>query len=450
MNIEDLLPPDENGVKKRRRSRTLSRTLSTVSSASNSARTRTKSIREEREQKAEISNSTLLVLVFLSGVGVASIILILPEYLAAMRLRPGGQINNRFPDLTHLSIVEENYFLGQRSERPTTQLQKQKSREVSECTAEAFKSLEAAMSSQKKKQKARALKLFKHAFNLCPKHPKVLNAYGEYIETTDAVVEADGLFVRALAYSNSDSEEHQRAELNRKRTAILVEEIDARMLQNIDGRKRAFQRINSESAALRRAKKEAYFQHIHHSVGIEGNTMTLAQTRSVLETKLAVAGKSVMEHNEVLGLDSALRYVNQTLVDKIGEISLEDILQIHKRVIGYVDPHEAGMIRTTQVYVGDYVPPSPEDIEPLMEAFVQWLNSMEAKRDLMHPVRFAALAHYKLVFIHPFADGNGRTSRLLMNLILMQSGYPPVIIRKQDRLQYYQALVGERASGANR
>ena len=75
----------------------------------------------------------------------------------------------------------------------------------------------------------------------------------------------------------------------------------------------------------------------------------------------------------------------------------------------------------------------------LMQRFVLWLNSPD--NVALHPVRFAALAHYKLVYIHPFVDGNGRTSRLLMNLILMQSGYPPVIIRKQDRLQYYQALV---------
>ena len=107
--------------------------------------------------------------------------------------------------------------------------------------------------------------------------------------------------------------------------------------------------IGERNSALKRAKKEAYVQHIYHSVGIEGNTFTLAQTRSVLETKLAVGGKSVMEHNEILGLDAALRYLNQTLVDKVGEITLQDILEIHKRVIGFVDPIEAGMMRRTQV-----------------------------------------------------------------------------------------------------
>ena len=73
-----------------------------------------------------------------------------------------------------------------------------------------------------------------------------------------------------------------------------------------------------------------------------------------------------------------------------------------------------------------------------MKDFVRWLNSAETLS--LHPIRFAALAHYKLVHIHPFSDGNGRTSRLLMNLILMQSGYPPVIIRKQDRGKYYDYI----------
>lgn len=75
--------------------------------------------------------------------------------------------------------------------------------------------------------------------------------------------------------------------------------------------------------------------------------------RSILETKLAVGGKSIIEHNEVLGLDAALKYINQTLVDRPqGHIFLKDLLEIHKRVIGYVDPTEAGFFRETQVFVG--------------------------------------------------------------------------------------------------
>ena len=109
-----------------------------------------------------------------------------------------------------------------------------------------------------------------------------------------------------------------------------------RLLQNIDGKKTALLRVSHRNSAYRRAKEEAYVQHVHHTVAIEGNTLNLVQTRSILETRLAVGGKSVIEHNEVLGLDAALKYINQTLVDRLsGEIRLQDILEIHRRVIGY-------------------------------------------------------------------------------------------------------------------
>lgn len=105
---------------------------------------------------------------------------------------------------------------------------------------------------------------------------------------------------------------------------------------------------------------------------------------------------------------------------------------------GYVEPEHAGRFRTHQVYVGDFVPPRPEEVPHLMVDLVNWLNSEEAWS--LHPVEYAAIAHYRLVYIHPFVDGNGRTSRLLMNLRLMHAGYPPVIIKVQDRFEYYDAL----------
>ena len=109
-------------------------------------------------------------------------------------------------------------------------------------------------------------------------------------------------------------------------------------------------------------------------------------------------------------------------------------MEIHRRVLGYVDPTESGMFRRTQVFVGGHIPPGPHHIPLLMDEFSKWLNSDIAAR--LHPIKLAALAHYKLVHIHPFIDGNGRTSRLLMNMILMQAGFPPVIIPKQERHRY--------------
>lgn len=103
---------------------------------------------------------------------------------------------------------------------------------------------------------------------------------------------------------------------NRRRTASIVEILDQERLNKLDQKRDALSAIHESNAALRRAKKEAYFQNIYHSVGIEGNTMTLAQTRSIIETRMAVNGKSIDEHNEILGLDSAMKYINATLVNK--------------------------------------------------------------------------------------------------------------------------------------
>jgi len=99
------------------------------------------------------------------------------------------------------------------------------------------------------------------------------------------------------------------------------------------------------------------------------------------------------------------------------------------------------LFKKDQVYVGHFVPPAAHQVDSLMNEFVEWLNDiMSTGNGETHPVQIAALAHYKFVYIHPFYDGNGRTARLLMNLILMKSGYPPVIIRKEERLQYYEYL----------
>ncbi|CAC5369780.1 Protein adenylyltransferase fic-1,Protein adenylyltransferase Fic,Protein adenylyltransferase FICD [Mytilus coruscus] len=139
-------------------------------------------------------------------------------------------------------------------------------------------------------------------------------------------------------------------------------------------------------------------------------------------------GKSLLEQNKVLGLDAALSFV----IGKIGNITLLDILEIHERVLGYVDLTEAGQLRQTQVFVGDFIHPAGQDVPSLIDRFIEWMHSEEALQ--LHPIEYAALAHYKLVYIHPFYDGNGSTSRL--NLILMQAGYPPVIVRVEDRQKY--------------
>ena len=147
-----------------------------------------------------------------------------------------------------------------------------------------------------------------------------------------------------------------------------------------------------------------------------------------------------MEHNEILGMEAALHFLNTTFEFKrLGAIKLHHILEIHRRVMGYVDPFGGGVFRTTQVFVGNHIPPSADHVQALMGEFVEWLNDEETISS-MHPIELAALAHYKLVYVHPFYDGNGRTSRLLMNLILMMAGYPAIIIPVDKKQLYYEHL----------
>ncbi|XP_017476922.1 PREDICTED: adenosine monophosphate-protein transferase FICD homolog isoform X2 [Rhagoletis zephyria] len=294
---------------------------------------------------------------------------------------------------------------------------------------EALDSLKLATEMRALGKDDKAQRLYEHAFALAPKHPEVLLRYGEYLEHNQRdIVLADQYYFQALMLNPANTE----AVANRQRTAAIVQSIDERKLEVLDLKRDALSAVHESNSALRRAKKEAYFQHIYHSVGIEGNTMTLAQTRSILETRMAVDGKSIDEHNEILGLDLAMKYINASLVNKI-EITLKDILEIHRRVLGHVDPIEGGEFRRTQVYVGGHVPPGPGDLAVLMQRFEIWLNAEHTVS--LHPVKHAALAHYKLVHIHPFIDGNGRTSRLLMNALLMRAGYPPIIIPKQQSWQ---------------
>lgn len=283
----------------------------------------------------------------------------------------------------------------------------------------------------------KAEKLYQYALSIDPKNIDALTHYGEYLERHKKdVVKAEHLYTIALRIQP----EHFKASSNRQRTLPLVTKIDREMLDRIDVLLKEFYDIPVTNPALKRAKREAYYMHIYHSNAIEGNTLNLQQTRHIVETRMAINGKSIQEHQEVLGLDAAMRYLNETLLYKpIGKINMQDILEIHRRVLGFCDPIEAGKFRDHQVYVGSFIPPNAKHVYRLMNEFIEWLNSLQVLTEV-HPVQLSALAHYKLAYIHPFYDGNGRTARLLMNLILMRAGYPPIIIRKQDRLEYYEHL----------
>ncbi len=187
----------------------------------------------------------------------------------------------------------------------------------------------------------------KYALSLDPKNLDALTHYGEYLEHHKKdIIKAEHLYTKVI----SIQPDYSKALVNLERTSPVVEKIDRQMLDKIDMLLKEFYSIPSTSPAMKRAKREAYFMHIYHSNAIEGNTLNLQQTRHILETRLAINGKSIIEHQEVIGLDAAMRYLNETLLYRNNdEINLNDILEIHKRVLGFVDPIEAGIYFTNGI-----------------------------------------------------------------------------------------------------
>lgn len=174
------------------------------------------------------------------------------------------------------------------------------------------------------------------------------------------------------------------------------------------------------------------------SNAIEGNTLSRAETALVVEKGLTIGGKSIEEHLEATNHAAALDFVKEQIKRKTSDIREKDILKIHEVILDKIDKENAGIYRRVPVRISGsaVVLPNPRKVQELMDDFFSWLR----KEDKMHGVQLAAEAHYRFVTIHPFIDGNGRTGRLLMNMILMMKGYPPAIIRKNDRLSYIKSL----------
>lgn len=174
----------------------------------------------------------------------------------------------------------------------------------------------------------------------------------------------------------------------------------------------------------------------YNSNGIEGNTLTLKETKVVLEG-ITIGGKSVREHLEAINHINAIEYLESLLNEK-SEISEWNIKGLHQLVLKGIDDVNAGKYRNENVIISgaNHILPEyikvPELMEKLIINYDIW--------NKYHPIIKASLLHGELVKIHPFVDGNGRMARLIMNMDLMKSGYVPVIIKKENRLKYYESL----------
>lgn len=175
----------------------------------------------------------------------------------------------------------------------------------------------------------------------------------------------------------------------------------------------------------------------YHSNAIEGNTLTLQETKVALEG-ITIGGKTLREHFEAINHRDAIFYVEE-LVQQQEAMSEWHIKQLHNLVLKNIDVENAGQYRSVNVLISGaaHVPPDSLLVPEQMQKMLHWYHS-EAQQ--LHPVERAARLHGELVKIHPFTDGNGRTSRLVMNVVLMQAGFPAALIQVEQRLAYYQAL----------
>lgn len=175
----------------------------------------------------------------------------------------------------------------------------------------------------------------------------------------------------------------------------------------------------------------------YHSNAIEGNTLTLKETKVALEG-ITVGGKTLREHFEAINHQDAILFL-EDLVSKQQALDEWSIKSLHQLVLKNIDADNAGKYReVTVVNSGaEHTPPQALQVPEQMQAFIQWYNT---DAGALHPVERAARVHGEFVKIHPFSDGNGRTSRLLMNLELMKAGYPATVIEVGQRLAYYEAL----------
>jgi len=200
------------------------------------------------------------------------------------------------------------------------------------------------------------------------------------------------------------------------------------------------QRFSKEHRTMPKSAREKQLQNFaisftYDTQRIEGSTLTLRETADLLEKGITPKNRPIRDVKEA----EAHRDLFYEILDLKKDLSLQMVLEWHWKLFSLTKPDIAGKIRKHQVTISGsrFMPPSPVEVYPLVTEFFKWYNKNKGK---IHPVELAAIAHLKFVTVHPFADGNGRISRLIMNFILHKKGYPMLDIKYEGRNSYYNAL----------
>ena len=220
------------------------------------------------------------------------------------------------------------------------------------------------------------------------------------------------------------------------------------LIKKIDAVKAEIESYGVLDPALLKNLDEWYrIELTYTSNALEGNTLTRQETALVVEKDISIEGKQLRELIEAKNHSEAVEYIKNFLKNnkKPNDITLPSILDIHRIILQKNDDVNAGRLRTVPVRVtgSTSIMPNAISVPKLMEEFISWLHETHD-----HTVSVAIEAHYRIVTIHPFTDGNGRTARLLLNLIILQNNYPPVIIHPEDRRIYVTSLEKAQTGGS--
>jgi len=217
--------------------------------------------------------------------------------------------------------------------------------------------------------------------------------------------------------------------------------LDKKEIERVEGKLKKLNAMRPlPESQVKKLQDKMRLEMTYNSNAIEGNSLSLKETYLVVNEGLTVKGKSLKDHLEAKDHHEALDYLYDLVEhDKRHTISQRLIRSLHQIIMQETDKEWAGSYRDANVIIGGatHTPPDALDVPRKMEELIKWIS--ENKKNL-HNIELSALLHHKLVYIHPFFDGNGRTSRLAMNILLMQYGFPMVVILKNDRKRYYNVL----------
>lgn len=217
--------------------------------------------------------------------------------------------------------------------------------------------------------------------------------------------------------------------------------LDQGLKKRIERKKEALNALRPLPAtAVKKLREQFELEMTYNSNAIEGNSLTLKETFLVITEGVTIKGKPLKDHLEAKNHTEALEFVFD-LIDKDKKHTFSEhlIRTLHQLVVLDTEKEWAGKYRTSNVLITgtEHKPPEAIEVPGLMHELIDWTRKEKTK---LHPIELSAILHHKLVHIHPFFDGNGRTARLAMNVFLLQDGYPLVIILKNDRKKYYRVL----------